>query len=76
MDFTKQGELLVLGSEIKKDSTDVIYMKDMRCIPCKDEDARTKFRATKAKVIPNDKIITGPMYLEIGGVPTPLALPF
>lgn len=74
--LTKQGELLVLGSEIKKDSTDVIYMKDMRCIPCKDEDARTKFRATKAKVIPNDKIVTGPMYLEIGGVPTPLALPF
>ncbi|MBK9285284.1 MAG: LPS-assembly protein LptD [Sphingobacteriaceae bacterium] len=74
--LTHQGELLVLGSEIKKDSTDVIYMKDMRCIPCKDEDARTKFRATKAKIIPNDKIVTGPLYLEIGGVPTPLALPF
>jgi lipopolysaccharide export system protein LptA len=74
--LTKQGELLVQGSEIKKDSTDIIYMKDMRCIPCKDEDARTKFRATKAKIIPDDKIVTGPMYLEVGGVPTPLALPF
>jgi hypothetical protein len=77
--LTKQGELLVIGDEIKKDSTDVIYFKDMRCIPCQEEDAksaRTVFRATKAKVIPNDKIVTGPMYLEVGGVPTPLGLPF
>jgi len=74
--LTKQGELLVFGNEIKKDSTNIIYMKDMKCIPCKDEDARTIFRATKAKIIPDDKIVTGPMYLEIGGVPTPLALPF
>ncbi len=74
--LTKQGELLVIGKEIKKDSTNVIYMKNMQCIPCKDADARTIFRATKAKIIPDDKIVTGPMYLEIGGVPTPLGLPF
>jgi hypothetical protein len=74
--LTKQGELLVIGNEIKKDSTNIIYMKDMRCIPCKEQDARTVFRATKAKIIPDDKIVTGPMYLEIGGVPTPFALPF
>jgi len=74
--LTKQGELLVIGKEIKKDSTNIIYMKDMRCIPCQEADARTIFRATRAKIIPDDKIITGPMYLEIGGVPTPLGLPF
>lgn len=74
--LTKQGELLVIGSEIKKDSTNVVYMKDMKCIPCQYEDARTIFRAPKAKIIPDDKIVTGPMYLEIGGVPTPLGLPF
>lgn len=74
--LTKQGELLVIGNEIKKDSTNVIYMKNMRCIPCQDADARTVFKATKAKIIPDDKIVTGPMYLEIGGVPTPLGLPF
>lgn len=74
--LTHQGELLVIGNEIKKDSSNIIYMRDMKCIPCKDADARTIFRATKAKIIPDDKIVTGPMYLEIGGVPTPLALPF
>ena len=74
--LTKQGELLVKGSEIKKDSNDVVYFKNMLCLPCQEADARTGFRATRAKVIPNDKIVTGPMYLEIGGVPTPLGLPF
>ena len=74
--LTKQGELLVIGKEIKKDSNNIIYMKDMRCIPCQEEDARTVFKATKAKIIPDDKIVTGPMFLEIGGVPTPLGLPF
>ncbi len=74
--LTKQGDLLVFGNEIKKDSTDVIYMKNLKCIPCQYEDAKTAFRATKAKIIPDDKIVTGPMYLEISGVPTPLMLPF
>jgi hypothetical protein len=74
--LTKQGDLLVFGNEIKKDSTDVIYMKNLKCYPCQFEDAKTAFRATKAKIIPDDKIVTGPMYLEISGVPTPLMLPF
>ena len=74
--LTQQGELLVVGNEIKKDSSDIIYMKDMKCIPCQEDDARTVFRANKAKIIPDDKIVTGPMYLEVGGVPTPLGLPF
>lgn len=73
---TKEGELILMGSEVKKDSNDVVYMKDLKCIPCQFEDSRTIFRAKKAKIIPDDKIVTGPMYLEIGGVPTPLGLPF
>ncbi len=73
---TKEGDLLLLGSEVKKDSNDVVYMKDLKCIPCEHADSRTIFRAKRAKIIPNDKIVTGPMYLEIAGVPTPLGLPF
>jgi hypothetical protein len=73
---TKEGDLLLLGSEVKKDSNNVVYMKNLKCIPCEFEDSRTIFIAKKAKIIPDDKIVTGPMYLEIGGVPTPLGLPF
>jgi len=74
--MTKEGDLVLKGAEVKKDSNDVVYMKNLQCIPCEFEDSRTIFKAKKAKIIPNDKIVTGPMYLEIGGVPTPLGLPF
>jgi len=74
--FTRQNDMLVYGQEIKKDSSDVIYMRNMKCIPCVDPNAKTLFRSGKAKIIPDDKIITGPVYLEISGIPTPLALPF
>jgi lipopolysaccharide assembly outer membrane protein LptD (OstA) len=73
---TKEGDLILKGSEVKKDSNNVVYMKNLECIPCQYEDSRTIFKAKKAKIIPDDKIVTGPMYLEIGGVPTPLGLPF
>lgn len=74
--MTKEGDLLLKGAEVKKDSNNVVYMKNLQCIPCQFEDSRTIFKAKKAKIIPDDKIVTGPMYLEIGGVPTPLGLPF
>jgi lipopolysaccharide assembly outer membrane protein LptD (OstA) len=74
--MTKEGDLVLKGSEVKKDSNNVVYMKDLKCIPCEFEDSRTLFRAKRAKIIPDDKIVTGPMYLEIAGVPTPLGLPF
>ncbi len=73
---TKEGDLILKGSEVKKDSNNVVYMKNLQCIPCQYEDSRTIFKAKRAKIIPDDKIVTGPMYLEIGGVPTPLGLPF
>ena len=74
--LTKQGELIIKGEQIKKDSNDIMYFKNISCIPCEFTDAKTQFKASRAKVIPNDKIITGPMYLSISGIPTPLALPF
>ncbi len=34
------------------------------------------FRVGRMMVIPDDKIVTGPAYMKIGPVPTPLAVPF
>lgn len=74
--ITKEGDLILKGKEVKKDSNNVTYFSKLSCIPCKFEDSRTMFKTNKAKIIPDDKIVTGPLYLEIGGVPTPLGLPF
>ncbi len=74
--YTTESNMIVYGNEIKKDDKDILYLKNLRCIPCEYKDAQTFFVATKAKVIPNDKIVTGPLYLQIAGIPTPLFLPF
>ncbi|MCX7728751.1 MAG: putative LPS assembly protein LptD [Bacteroidia bacterium] len=74
--YTSESNMIVYGNEIKKSDHDILYMKNMKCIPCEFKDAQTFFVATKAKMIPNDKIVTGPLYLQIAGIPTPLFLPF
>ena len=74
--LTNQANMLVYGEAIKKDTNNVMYIKNAKCIPCEFEDAVFYFRATKAKVIPDDKIVTGPIFVEIAGIKTPLGLPF
>jgi len=74
--LTKQNDMFIFGEAVKKDTNNVMYIKRMKCIPCEFEDAMIYFRASRAKVIPNDKIVTGPLFLEISNIPTPLGLPF
>jgi len=74
--LTKQNDFFIFGEQVKKDSSNVMYIKKMKCIPCEFEDAKIYFRASRAKIIPNDKIVTGPVFLEVSNIPTPLGLPF
>ncbi|HEY1038037.1 MAG TPA: putative LPS assembly protein LptD [Bacteroidia bacterium] len=74
--FTQQAEMIIYGEIIKKDSNNVLYIQNAKCIPCEYEDAVFYFRATKAKVMPDDKIVTGPVFVEVAGMQTPVGLPF
>ena len=74
--LTKQNEFYIRGEAVKKDTNNIMSIKKMKCIPCEFEDARIYFRASKAKIIPNDKIVTGPLFVEVSNIPTPLGLPF
>ena len=73
---TKQNDFFIHGQAVKKDTNNIMSIRKMRCIPCEFEDARIYFRASKAKIIPNDKIVTGALFLEVSNIPTPLGLPF
>lgn len=74
--LTRQADMYIHGQAVKKDTNNVMYIRNMKCIPCEYDDALIYFRASKAKVIPNDKIVTGPLFVEVAGIPTPLGLPF
>jgi lipopolysaccharide assembly outer membrane protein LptD (OstA) len=75
--YTKEGEGYIFGKIVKKDTGSVMYMKNGTYTTCSEkEDPHFYIAATKLKVIPHDKVVTGPAYLVIEGVPTPLAIPF
>jgi hypothetical protein len=73
---TQQGDGYIHGRDIKKDSSNVYYVAGGKYTTCDDPHPHFYIGAKKIKVIPNDKIITGPAELYIADVPTPLMLPF
>lgn len=75
--FTEDGDGYLHGETIKKMENDEINIKSGSYTTCNHEDhPHFEFRYHKSKVIPGKKIITGPAYLTIEGVPTPLFIPF
>ncbi len=53
-----------------------VHIKDGKYTTCNLEHPHFYIKLTKAKVIPDDKIVSGPAYLVIEDVPTPLGIPF
>lgn len=74
--FTKEGEGFIHGSNVKKDADNNFGIQDAKYTTCEDEHPHFYIGASRIKVIPNKRIITGPANLWIEGVPTILALPF
>lgn len=75
--FTEDGDGYLHGETIKKMENDEINIKSGSYTTCNLEDhPHFEFKFYKSKVIPGKKIITGPAYLTIEGVPTPLFIPF
>jgi hypothetical protein len=65
------------GDRVKTtDNNNVIYVRKGEYCPCEDPNAKTRFKIGRLKVIKDKQIVTGPGYLAIGKIPTPLAFPF
>jgi hypothetical protein len=73
---TTVGDGYIITDVLKKDSADVIFLSHGQYTTCDLDHPHYSIRAGKMKVIPDDKIVTGPAYLQIADVPTPLAVPF
>jgi lipopolysaccharide assembly outer membrane protein LptD (OstA) len=73
---TTQGDGIVQASVIKKDTNGTIYGYKGIFTTCDLEHPHFALRAKKMKFIQDDKIVTGPAYLEIAGIPTPVGVPF
>ena len=73
---TKQGEGNLRGEQVKKSADESYYIKDGGYTTCDADEPHYMIKARKLKVIPNDKIVSGPAFLMFEGVYTPLVVPF
>ncbi|MCK9218512.1 MAG: putative LPS assembly protein LptD [Bacteroidales bacterium] len=75
--FTKQDEGYLHGTVVKKMENDVTYIKSGSYTTCDlEENPHFSFKFSKGKVIPGKRVITGPAYMDIANVATPLFIPF
>jgi lipopolysaccharide assembly outer membrane protein LptD (OstA) len=74
--ITKDGEGYLHGAKIKKMPDDRINIWDGNYTTCDLPHPHFEFRYSRAQVIPDNKIVTGPAYLVIEGVSLPLFIPF
>ena len=74
--ITQQGEGNLRGDQVKKTADESYYIKDGGYTTCDADEPHYIIKAKKLKVIPNDKIVSGPAFLMFEGVYTPLVVPF
>lgn len=74
--ITTEGEGYIHGEQVKKLQDNTTFIKKGKYTTCELEQPHFEIAFSKAKVLPNDKIVTGPAWLSFDGVPTVLAIPF
>jgi lipopolysaccharide export system protein LptA len=72
----QQDEIFLHMGEAKRHSNEQIHFRKGRFTTCNLDDPHYHFQLSKAVMVPEKRIVSGPMNLWIKGVPTPLGLPF
>ncbi len=74
--ITQEGDGYLHGEKIKKVNDSVMYLSRGQYTTCNYAHPHFAINFSESKLIANEKIFTGPAYVSIEDVPTPLALPF
>ena len=71
----EQGTVFHAG-KAKRQPDETVHVRSGKFTTCDAEDPHFHFHLSKAIMVPNDKVVSGPLYLKFRKIPTPLALPF
>ncbi|MFM1931572.1 MAG: hypothetical protein RL226_875 [Bacteroidota bacterium] len=74
--ITQEGDAIFHAGISKRHSNGTIHIGNGKFTTCDAENPHYHFHLKKAIIIPDDKVVSGPLYMKIRKVPTPLALPF
>lgn len=72
----QQEELYFHMGEAKRYATEDIHLKKGRLTTCDQPEPHYHFQLSRGVVVPDQRIVTGPINLWISGIPTPFGLPF
>lgn len=74
---TEDGNGFLHGKKVKKLEDNTVNILNGTYTTCNlEEHPHFGFKFKKSRVIPDSKIVTGPAYMEIEQMPTPIGLPF
>lgn len=71
-----QDEMHLHMGRAKRQANEEIHFVEGKFTTCDLDEPHYHFQLSKAVLVPNKRIVTGPMNLYIAGVPTPFGLPF
>ena len=74
--ITQEGDGFLHGNKVKKVSDSVMFLSGGQYTTCNYAHPHFAFNFSKSKLITRKLIVTGPAYVSIQDVPTPLAVPF
>ncbi len=74
--ITEEADGFIHGDIVKIQPTREVHVADGKYTTCDDPDPHFHIAFRRAKIIPDDKIVSSVAYLVIHGVPTPLFIPF
>ena len=73
---TTEQDIVFHADRAKRQPDETIHVRNGKFTTCDAENPHFHFHLTKAIMVPNEKVVSGPLYLKFRKVPTPLALPF
>lgn len=71
----QEGDILI-GDSIRVNPDKSFFIKDGKFTTCDHDPPHFYIQSSKLKVIPNSKIISGPLYMVIEELPVPVIIPF
>lgn len=74
--ITEQDGAIMHGNSVKKNEANDMFITDAKYTTCTLADPHFFIKSNRLKVIPGNKVISGPFHLKFREVPTPLAGPF
>jgi len=74
--ITQQDEAFMHGDDVKKSKEGELFIRGASYTTCSLAEPHFEIRSTKLKVIPGNKVVSGPFNMRFRDLPTPLFFPF